>query len=483
MKKMICFLGAALLGLTGAVAQEAAASSMAVAGDTTVCNVGIARAELVHNASWMTVNMDFGFADFNLPHDRVAIFTPVLVNGRDSLTLAPVGLYGRTRWYQYLRSGDEPLGGAAETSWRYADRPDEYVYSETVPYADWMNGARLALVRRDYSCCRNLVGGDYALLGAYRERVFAPEAVYMRSSSAASVAKTRTLAGRAYIDFPVNKTELYPDYRRNPIELANIIATIDSVRNDRDVTINRITIKGWASPESSWENNTRLAKGRTATLKQYVIGLYHFADSFIETDFYPEDWDGLRAYVAQSSLEHKNEILAIIDDTTLAPDPKELKIKTSYPSEYKFLLETIYPGLRHSDYTIEYTIRNFTDADEIRRILATAPQKLSLEEMYLLAESLEPGSDEFNELFETAVRMYPNDETANLNAANAAMDRKDYKAAERYLQKAGTSAEAQYARGRLAGLQGDFEAARKYFGQASATMPKAAEVISDQIPQ
>ena len=475
MKKMICILSAALLGLTAAVAQDSV-SSVVLTDGTTACHVDVARAEMVHKAARMTVNMDFDFSGFGLSHDRVALFTPVIVNGSDSLALAPVGLYGRTRWYQYQRSGEAPLGGADEVSYRYSDRPDTYAYSQTVPYAEWMNGAQLALVRQDYSCCRNLVGNEYALLGNYRDRVFAPKAVYLRPVNM-EAAKTRTLAGRAYIDFPVNRTELYPDYRRNPIELAKIVATIDSVRNDSDVTIERITIKGWASPESPWENNTRLAKGRTATLKQYVIGLYHFADSFIETDYYPEDWEGLRAYVAQSSLEHRAEILAIIDDATLAPDPKEQKIKTSYPQEYKFLLETIYPGLRHSDYTIQYTIRNYTDVNEIRRVLAVAPQKLSLTEMYLLAETLEPGSEDFNELFETAVRMYPNDETANLNAANAAIDRKDYKQAERYLQKAGKGAEAQYARGRLAALQGDAETAVKYFGQAAATMPEAAEAL------
>lgn len=475
MKKMICFLGAALLGWTGIVAQTPA-SHVKVTENTTACDVNVVRAEMTRDASWMTVEMDFAFADFKLSHDRVAVFTPVLVNGRDSLVLPSVGLYGRTRWYQYLRSGDEPLGGATETSFRYSERPDAYGYSQTVPYAEWMDGAHLALARHDYSCCRNLVGGDYALLGDYKEWKFAPKAVYLRPEKQES-AKMRTLSGRAYIDFPVNRTELYPDYRRNPSELAKIVSTIDSVRNDSDVTIKRITIKGWASPEGSWENNTRLAKGRTETLKRYVLGLYHFADNFIQADFYPEDWEGLRAYVAQSSLEHKAGILAIIDDSSLEPDPKDQKIKSTYPAEYKFLLETIYPSLRHSDYTIDYTIRDFTDVNEIRRMLAVEPQKLSLSEMYLLSETLTPGSEEFNELFETAVRMYPNDETANLNAANAAMDRQDYRTAERYLAKAGTSAEVQYARGRLAGLQGDFETAGKYFGQCAATMPEAAEML------
>ena len=67
--------------------------------------------------------------------------------------------------------------------------------------------------------------------------------------------------------------------------------------------------------------------------------------------------------------------------------------------------------------------------------MQTQPQKLSLNEFYLVAQTYEPGSVEFNDVFETAVRMYPNDEIANLNAANSAMQRKDVENAKRYLQK------------------------------------------------
>mgnify|MGYP000703662735 FL=1 len=77
--------------------------------------------------------------------------------------------------------------------------------------------------------------------------------------------------------------------------------------------------------------------------------------------------------------------------------------------------------------------------------MQTQPQKLSLNEFYLVAQTYEPGSVEFNDVFETAVRMYPNDEIANLNAANSAMQRKDVENAKRYLQKGGDSPEALYA--------------------------------------
>ena len=449
-----------------------------------ICGLPVDGVSLKRNAGLMTVDMNLALGSFDLPGNRVAVFAPVLVNGTDTLVFQPVGLYSRTRWYQYLRSGEKPLGGDGETTIRWSERPATMAYTRTVPYADWMNGSQLYLHRSDYGCCRTLLNEQMEpimFMGVptgYRDMIFVPVFRYVRPVAEAE--KMRELVGKAYIDFPVNRTELHPNYRKNPVELAKIIATIDSVRNDKDVTVKRITIKGWASPESPWENNTRLAKGRTATLKQYVQNLYHFPAGFIETDYYPEDWIGLREFVAQSGLEHKNEILALIDDTTIEPDPKEALIKSRYPEEYRFLLQTVYPGLRHSDYTIEYTIRQFTDLNEIRELLATAPQKLSLNEMFLLAQSYEAGSREYNEVCETAVRMYPTDEVANLNAANSAMSRNDLSSAEKYLSKAGNNADVTYAKGVLAALKGDYATAYELVEAAArAGVADTDGVLSD----
>ena len=70
--------------------------------------------------------------------------------------------------------------------------------------------------------------------------------------------------------------------------------------------------------------------------------------------------------------------------------------------------------------------------------------------MFLVANTYKSGSQDFNDVFETAVRMYPNDETANLNAAIIALEKNDLAAAKRFLQKAGASPEAQNARAVLA---------------------------------
>lgn len=448
-------------------------------------NVGGALVEglrMTRNGEFMTVDMALDLMELKVPSNRAVLLTPRLVNGNDSIDLPSVGVYGRRRYYTYIRNGESMLTGADEKSFKASEKPDMLPYRANVDYAGWMDGATLALDRQEYGCCNSLLDEQYAMIGRYdapAENVaFFPELVYVKPK--AELTKSRALEGSAFIDFPVNRTEIHPDYRRNTVELGKIQATIDSVRGDRDVTITQVWLKGYASPESPYSHNRDLAIGRTAALKSYIQQLYRFEPGIIATDHEPEDWAGLRKAVEQSNIAHKAEILALIDSDR-EPDNKEWKIKSTYPEEYRFMLQNYYPALRHTDYRIAYNIRGYNDVEEIKRILATRPQKLSLNEFYLVAQEYEPGTDEFSDVFDTAVRMFPTDETANLNAANAAIRRDDFAAAERYLAKAGDSAEADYARGALAIRKDDLDTARQWLGKAKSKGLAQAGITLDEL--
>ena len=147
------------------------------------------------------------------------------------------------------------------------------------------------------------------------------------------------------------------------------------------------------------------------------------------------------------------------------------------------MLKEIYPGLRHSDYVVDYVVRAYTDVEEAKRVLATAPANLCLQELYMIANSYPQGSEEYNEVFETTVRLFPADEVANLNAANVAMTRKDLVSAKKYLQKAGKGAQAVYARGVCAGLEGNYEEARNLLNLAKESGIKEADDALKQVEE
>ena len=455
MKRTI-FILATLLGI-GNVLKTVAQNTKDITLGVSIKSFNINR-----EGKYLTVKMNLDLNKLDVDANRAVLLTPRLVNGTVSLDLPAVGIYGRRRYYYYVRNGIGSISGESETIYRASSKPDSVAYNNLAEYEKWMDGATLKFHRSDWGCCHEIVAEYEGILGRHREAFF-PELIFVQPK--AEIMKSRSLSGSAYIDFPVDQTVIYPDYRRNTTELGKIQATIDSVRNDKDVTITSVWLKGFASPESPYKHNTELAIGRTAALKKHIGQLYHFADSIIQTDYEPEDWAGLRRYVEQSNINYRAEILALID-SDMEPDAKEAKIKRTYPDEYRFMLQNFYPALRHTDYRIDYNIRKFNKVEEIKRIMAEQPQKLSLNEFYLVAGKYEPGTDEFTDVFETAVRMFPNDEIANLNAANAAIRRDDFATARRYLDKTGDSAEAVYARGALAIREKDYDTARRYLGKA-----------------
>ncbi len=452
--------------------------------ESVVDGVSVDGFKMERDGRYMTVGMTIDLTELKVSGNRAVSITPCLINGTDSLELPSVGIYGRRRYYHYLRNGDSMLTGADEKSFKASQKPGHVTYNEVLPYEDWMNGASMKINRREWGCCNKMLAQQAGLLGSRYEEAktdivaFIPELLYV--SPQAEKVKTRSLEGSAFIDFPVNKTEIYPDYRRNTTELEKIRATIDSVRDDRDVTITSVWLKGYASPESPYAHNEKLAIGRTEALKKYIQRMYAFGEGVISTDHEAEDWVGLRRYVEQSNIAHRSEVLALIDSDR-EPDNKEWKIKSEYPEDYRYLLQNCYPALRHTDYRIAYTVRAYGDVDEIKRVMMSQPHKLGLNEFYLVAQQYEPGSDEFAGVFETAVRVFPDDEVANLNAANVAMSRGDNALASRYLAKAGNSPESIYARGALAILTEDYGAARRFLSEAKALGVEQASVALDYL--
>ena len=257
----------------------------------------------------------------------------------------------------------------------------------------------------------------------------------------AEAIKVRAEKGEAYLSFKLNKSDILADFRENATELGKITSTIDLVKNDKDVSITNIDIHGYASPDGPYDNNVRLANNRAAALRNYVCNLYTIDNKLFTYHATPEDWEGFKKKVEASNLADKTAILAVAN-SSLAPDAKDQKIKKLYPASYRYIMSEIYPRLRHSDYTVTYTVRPF-DIEEAKVILKTKPQQLSLQEMYLVAQTYEPGSPEFNEVFDIAVRLFPDDETANLNAACTDLQKGDLVTAEKHLAKAGNSKEAE----------------------------------------
>lgn len=407
-------------------------------------------------------------ADMELSSNRVATLTPILKAKDNSYNkvLPAIWVYGRTRDIVQRRDHSAPKDAFA-TIRRKNGKEQTVNYSARVPYEQWMNGADLELMADVHGCADCLKEESTALVTRVSLERYAVKPAIAFVSPDVEQVKNRAEEGSAYLDFPVNQTKIYPDYRRNPVELANIKKTVDIVKDDENTRITGISITGYASPEGTYATNKRLSQGRAEVLKKYVMDEYGFSSDLFKVNSVPEDWAGLRKYVENSNLPLKDKVLAIID-TDEDYDVKEGRIKALDGQMYVDLLQNCYPGLRHSDYIVSYVVRGF-NVDEAKQIIKTRPQQLSLQEMFQVAQTYDKGSDEFNEVFDVAVRMFPDDPTANINAAAIELQRGDLQQAARYLDRADAQACATLNnRGVLKLLQGGLDEAEEYFKKAES---------------
>lgn len=311
--------------------------------------------ELKRQGEWMSVKLNLNMKSVEAGRNETAVITPELRHGQHTQVLTPVGIYSYNQWYYYTRKG-ETASGQEEMKFRKGRMPETLQYETVVPYRMWMDGAQLYLNREVKGCCGSEEESLSSTYLAHFTDDTVTDTVYVdRTVVVEKVGRTRSINGRAFVDFPLSSTEIDPNYHSNATELGYLRASVDSVRSNSAWSIRKIWIKGYASPEGPYENNVRLARERTQAIKDYLMGLYNIEDALIEVESEPENWEGLRSFVEASSLPHRAEILEIIDGDRSADD-KEWMIKSRYPGDYKTLLEQCLPFLRRTDYRIDYDI-------------------------------------------------------------------------------------------------------------------------------
>jgi len=426
----------------------------------------------------VNVYMDLNLDDVKLASNKGLVFTPVIYNDGDTLKLPAVEVMGSKRYIYYQRNKQTATPNPLIVAKRENKQPQTLHYAYTAPYQDWMKNSKFAISHDACGCRQQLLAEN--ILTPAGEALVTPQQLYQAYvEPKAEAVKVRQENGTARLNFRINKWDIVKELGDNTAELANIQKTLDLVKNDPDVTITSITLHGYASPDGNYANNDKLSRNRTQALHQYLLKTYPIDKKLFKIESTAEDWDGTLEYINSHSIPQKEQALKIIN-SDLTPDQKEQQLAAKAGEAFRHLVDKVWPSLRRTDYTIEYDVKAF-NLEEARRVINTRPQKLSLQEMYMVANSYPKGSEEYNNVFDTAVKMFPEDKLANLNAALAAIDRGDKVSAEKYLKKAGTGAEVDNARGCLAVLNEDYESAKQYFQKAVAGGLKGAQGNLDKI--
>jgi outer membrane protein OmpA-like peptidoglycan-associated protein len=257
MKRFVYIMVALLAGVSAANAQS-------------LTGVNIEGYTMERSGDYVVVDINLDISQLEVKGKQSAVITPHIVRDSTSLALKSIGVYGRNRYFFYERNEELAPTSDGDLEYRSNKLPESINYHAVVPYEEWMDGCKLVLERSDCGCGSVELGREGSVLvDRFPLEPYIPTLLYIRPE--AEGVKSRSVSGSAFIDFPVNKVDIRPSYRNNVAELAKITGTIDSIKADKDITITAISIKGFASPEGSYANNTRLAKGRTEALKQYVM--------------------------------------------------------------------------------------------------------------------------------------------------------------------------------------------------------------------
>lgn len=306
------------------------------------------------------LRFSFAVTDGRVPKGEYIVISPQLSAGSNTADFPTVGMDSKWVYYQNLPNGRElpPL------PFLYKDKNTtaHLHYNQTVASAAWMQSASLVLRVDRISESGSPIDSRAFILRA-------PTLEYnVRREAGVHSEEIEHMQGRAYVDFPVNRTEIRPDYHNNARELGRLRHTVDSVKNDSTIQLVEIDIKGFASPEGPYDNNDRLARGRTKSLARFIADSTHVSSSLFRTSYEAEDWEGLRTFVDTVAVITNREALLRIIDSNRKPDDKLAYIKKNYPSEYAVIKKHALPYLRHSDFRIDYVLRRVKDIPGVERV-------------------------------------------------------------------------------------------------------------------
>ena len=458
-------------------------------------SVTVEALEYAKKDSLLRLSFDANLAGLDLPSNNLLIVTPEIRNnaGGDTLALTPFVVAGKTRMKVLER--EALLGNRSafvtdaaprSLTLRQKGMPQSVDYSIETPYADWMADAALVLRLTETGCpgCKP-ADVELPLVARLFEEVKEPYRPTWKIAYVvpeAEPVKVRSDKYAATIGFQVGKTNIVESLFNNQAVLDEVNEKVVAIVKNPDLKTSKVEIVGYASPEGSVASNKRLGDGRAAAFADFLSERYGISRSAFTASGYGEDWVRARELVEKGAgaltESARQKVLAIIDEVS-NPDARDARIRAiDGGKSYKELLRNVWPQIRRTEYSLSYSVRAF-NVEEAKAMLRTNPKLLSLNEMYLVAETYDPASKEFKEVFDIAARLFPDEPVARINAAAADLEIGNYFTAQKALPGLREPA-ALNNLAVAAALAGDLAAAETLFNQAAAAgSPDAAHNLSE----
>ena len=436
-----------------------AASLTATAQTGYMKDITVSGKEVQRRGDEVVVRMNLDLGGVRMKQQHTAELVPYLVSkdGSHEQAFPSVVVNGKIRNRALRReealTGEPRYDNVNATVRRKNGKAQTVSYEASAPFAKWMYDGRLEVREAVTGCAECDEGGETSTV----DPLVLPRFI------------------------PSYTTD--PKFKNNANVLNEVQASIDAVKENRDLTITGIYVTGYASPEGTVPYNLKLSERRAKTFTDYVKKQNPNLDASLwHVDWKGEDWAGLREEVLKHPRLLKiDEVLAIIDGCEGDQDACEEKIKALVPPEiYQRLLNEMYGPLRRNDYRIEYNVRNF-NLEEARQLIRTNPKLLSQNEMYQVAGSYPKDSKEYREVMKIAARTYPNDPVALGNAAATCLAQKDARAAIALLEGKTLDAAAKNTLGVAYAEAGEYQKAKTALEEAAREGNADAKTNLEQV--
>ena len=362
---------------------------------------------------------------------------------------------------------------------KWSKKHSSFESTTVFAYREWMRAESIHYTLSKLDCCtpKSEILAVIKSPSMQMEALPVPEPYAMQLhytylTPEAKAVKDMNNSGSAFLEFPVGKARLLVDFKNNKYELSKIHAAIDSISTNKYARITGIDLIGYASIDGNSQSNHRLSLSRAESVRSFIRSAYpKINEKVIQARAGGEDWIGLKKHAFEMPLYR--DISAILEQS-ISDDAKEAKLRVlSGDSVYKLLSQEVFPLLRRVDYVVRFTVKGFT-VEEGKALLKTAPGNLSLNELFLIANTYTAGSAEFQEVFDIAVRLYPQDTVARINAASVALERKDLQRASVYMNGLEKDPRALNNRALLCLAQGKITEAQVLMKQACASNDSTA---------
>ncbi len=239
----------------------------------------------------------------------------------------------------------------------------------------------------------------------------------------------------ADIHYLINKS----DVRKEEVEKKEVLGLQDYTKKantDEKIDLKRVEVAAYASPDGTIDLNTELAAQRKETSTAFLAKKLKDAGVAIElkTKYTPEDWDGFRELMEKSNIQDKDLILRVLSMYN-DPEVREREIK-NLSQTFTDVANDILPQLRRAKMTTSVDLIGKTD-DELKALVKLDPASLNPAEL-LYAATLFEDLDEQLSIYNSFIKIYPNDWRGPNNAGYILAKQGKYDAAKPLFESAET---------------------------------------------